>query len=135
MPRNSFPANSHSGIYQMACWRRLYRVMMVPYGNLNRPATFAIPNALMQWARSGSLMWSTFGLACCAVEIMQAAMPSASAPLPEARRIGYVNSGAAEGASKARLFVAVRFKSRSWLWATAPPAQVYGRDCSFKPGR
>jgi NADH-quinone oxidoreductase subunit B len=27
------------------------------------------------WARSGSLMWLTFGLACCAVEMMQAAMP------------------------------------------------------------
>jgi NADH-quinone oxidoreductase subunit B len=27
------------------------------------------------WARSGSLMWMTFGLACCAIEMMQAAMP------------------------------------------------------------
>jgi NADH-quinone oxidoreductase subunit B len=27
------------------------------------------------WARTGSLMWMTFGLACCAVEMMQAAMP------------------------------------------------------------
>ena len=30
---------------------------------------------LITWARTGSLMWLTFGLACCAVEMMQAAMP------------------------------------------------------------
>ena len=31
--------------------------------------------ALVTWARTGSLMWMTFGLACCAVEMMQASMP------------------------------------------------------------
>src|SRR5438270_5309198 len=30
---------------------------------------------LITWARSGSLMWMTFGLACCAIEMMQMAMP------------------------------------------------------------
>ena len=31
--------------------------------------------ALITWARTGSLMWMTFGLACCAIEMMQASMP------------------------------------------------------------
>jgi NADH-quinone oxidoreductase subunit B len=30
---------------------------------------------LVRWTRSGSLMWMTFGLACCAIEQMQVSMP------------------------------------------------------------
>src|SRR3981081_2012092 len=30
---------------------------------------------LITWARTGSLVWMTFGLACCAVEMMQMSMP------------------------------------------------------------
>ena len=32
-------------------------------------------NNLINWARTGSLHWMTFGLACCAIEMMQTAMP------------------------------------------------------------
>src|SRR5438045_1929801 len=32
-------------------------------------------NDLIIWARTGSLMWMTFGLACCAIEMMQMSMP------------------------------------------------------------
>ena len=32
-------------------------------------------DSLIAWARTGSLMWMTFGLACCAIEMMQASMP------------------------------------------------------------
>ena len=35
----------------------------------------AASDYLITWARTGSLMWMTFGLACCAVEMMQASMP------------------------------------------------------------
>src|SRR5260221_12803787 len=30
---------------------------------------------LVTWARTGSLMWMTFGLACCAVEMREIARP------------------------------------------------------------
>lgn len=45
-------------------------------GNLtDKGFVVAAYDDLIQWARTGSLMWMTFGLACCAVEMMQASMP------------------------------------------------------------
>ena len=35
----------------------------------------ATADNLIAWARTGSLMWMQFGLACCAIEMMQVAMP------------------------------------------------------------
>ncbi|WP_208434266.1 NuoB/complex I 20 kDa subunit family protein [Bartonella taylorii] len=32
-------------------------------------------DALITWARTGSLMWMSFGLACCAIEMIQCSMP------------------------------------------------------------
>jgi NADH-quinone oxidoreductase subunit B len=32
-------------------------------------------NKLIAWARTGSIYWMTFGLACCAIEMMQIMMP------------------------------------------------------------
>ncbi len=42
---------------------------------MDKGFVIASADELITWARTGSLMWMTFGLACCAVEMMQAAMP------------------------------------------------------------
>jgi NADH-quinone oxidoreductase subunit B len=48
--------------------------------NVNREVAdkgFLVASAdnLIAWARTGSLMWMQFGLACCAIEMMQMSMP------------------------------------------------------------
>jgi len=49
---------------------------------------------LITWARTGSLMWMTFGLACCAVEMMQMSMPRY-----DAERFGFVLCDVRTGSS------------------------------------
>ncbi len=48
---------------------------MVSDGLADHGYVLARADDLITWARTGSLMWLTFGLACCAMEMMQAAMP------------------------------------------------------------
>src|SRR4051794_8761332 len=48
----------------------------------------AAADDLITLARSGSLMWMTFGLACCAVEMMQMSMPRY-----DAERFGFAPRG------------------------------------------
>src|SRR5215472_13016183 len=43
---------------------------------------------LIIWARTGSLMWMSFGLACCAIEMMQMSMPRY-----DAERFGFAPRG------------------------------------------
>jgi NADH-quinone oxidoreductase subunit B len=52
------------------------RLLEGPQGDLSDEGfiTTRLDDAIT-WARTGSLMWMSFGLACCAVEMMQAAMP------------------------------------------------------------
>ena len=45
---------------------------------------------LITWARTGSLMWMQFGLACCGVEMMQVAMPRY-----DVERFGFAPRGSA----------------------------------------
>jgi len=42
---------------------------------MDKGFVIASADELITWARTGSLMWMTFGLACCAVEMMHTAMP------------------------------------------------------------
>ncbi|MBL4595985.1 MAG: NADH-quinone oxidoreductase subunit B [Robiginitomaculum sp.] len=42
---------------------------------MDKGFVIASADELITWARTGSLMWMTFGLACCAVEMIHAAMP------------------------------------------------------------
>ena len=48
---------------------------------------------MITWARTGSIYWVTFGLACCAIEMMQVMMPRydlARLRLRPTRRVDFV---------------------------------------------
>ena len=57
----------------------------------------AAADDLIIWARTGSLMWMTFGLACCAVEMMQVSMPRY-----DVERFGFAPRGSPRYASSRR---------------------------------
>jgi NADH-quinone oxidoreductase subunit B len=61
----------------------------LPFGDFNELADkgFLVTSAdqLITWSRTGSLWWMTFGLACCAVEMMQMSMPRY-----DAERLGFM---------------------------------------------
>ena len=72
--------------------------------------------ALITWARTGSLMWMTFGLACCAVEMMHISMPRY-----DAERFG-IRSGIS-------ISIPVGFKDRMvFTLASGRPSTELGRD-------
>jgi NADH-quinone oxidoreductase subunit B len=64
-----------------------------PYRRLDdsfdgRGVMLAAANDLINWARTGSLHWMLFGTACCAIEMMQMAMPRY-----DAERFGFAPRG------------------------------------------
>ena len=62
---------------------------------------------VITWARTGSLMWMTFGLACCAVEMMQASMPRYDMErfgmAPRARSVSVTAHGNRKATSKSKM--------------------------------
>jgi NADH-quinone oxidoreductase subunit B len=64
LPTLPVPQNSSDPLFREASEQLSDKVFFV-----------AAADDLITWARTGSLMWLTFGLACCAVEMMQMSMP------------------------------------------------------------
>ena len=44
-------------------------------GLSNKGYVLTTVNDVINWSRTGSLYWMTFGLACCAVEMMHTSIP------------------------------------------------------------
>ena len=44
-------------------------------GITNKGYILTTVNDVINWSRTGSLYWMTFGLACCAVEMMHTSIP------------------------------------------------------------
>ncbi len=78
--------------------------------------------SLVTWARTGSLMWMTFGLACCAIEMMQMSMPRY-----DAERFGFAPRASPRQSTKwrrqcARFTIRCRNLATLSRWDPAPTA-------------
>src|SRR5438045_9236822 len=84
-PRQGFPAvaPAASGILDPATGRPVGAndpyFLEVNHELSDKGFFVAATDDLITWASTGSPMWMTFGLACCAVEMMQMSMPRSDA--------------------------------------------------------
>ena len=69
-PHTVAPVGAYENLYDEELARRLISDELADKGFLLTSTSAAI-----NWARTGSLHWMTFGLACCAIEMMQVSMP------------------------------------------------------------
>lgn len=65
------------GVFDPGIGQQLGEPYFQAFNNVLTDKGFLVTAAdnLIRWARTGSLMWMQFGLACCAIEMMQMAMP------------------------------------------------------------
>jgi NADH-quinone oxidoreductase subunit B len=75
LPTNLYGTGARSSVegYDPAVHDKFFEAVNVELGEQGFLTTSL--DDVINWARTGSLMWMTFGLACCAVEMMQASMP------------------------------------------------------------
>ena len=75
LPTNLYGTGARSSVegYDPAVHDKFFEAVNTELGE--RGFLTASLDDVITWARTGSLMWMTFGLACCAVEMIQASMP------------------------------------------------------------